>query len=177
MSRGSFAISTNRRCSEAGVTEAFCRAMRRLSARIALAGRLRVSRSNPRRDLEPLRSRNSRGHRLPDESELRLIFQGPDLDVAECHRLILQPDMSDLRAGVARKILELALTSSSCFASSDTAPTSARLTSKRQSLDTGGSALTGRHQPAAREHSHLFGLSRVRVHLLSAWFQRGTGDS
>ena len=52
-----------------------------------------------------------------------------------------------------------------------------RLTSKRQSLDTAGSALTGRHQPAAREHSHLFGLSRVRVHLLSAWFQRGTGDS
>jgi hypothetical protein len=23
-------------------------------------------------------------------------------------------------------------------------------------LDTGGSALTGRHQPAAREYSHLF---------------------
>jgi len=66
--------------------------------------------------------------------------------------------------------------SEGCLASSDTAPTSARLTSKRQSLDTGGSALTGRHQPAAREHSHLFGLSRVRVHLLSAWFQRGTGD-
>jgi hypothetical protein len=37
-----------------------------------------------------------------------------------------------------------------------------RLTSTRQSLDTGGSALTGRHQPAAREHSHLFALSRVR---------------
>ena len=54
---------------------------------------------------------------------------------------------------------------------------STRLTSKRQSLDTGGSALTGRHQPAARENSHLFGLSRVRVHLLSAWLQRGTGDS
>src|SRR4030081_3750919 len=30
------------------------------------------------------------------------------------------------------------------------------LTSKRQSLDTARSALTGRHQPAAREHSHLF---------------------
>jgi len=43
--------------------------------------------------------------------------------------------------------------------------------------DTAGSALTGRHQPAAREYSHLFGLSRVRMHLLSAWFQRGTGDS
>ena len=56
-------------------------------------------------------------------------------------------------------------------------PASPRLTSKRQSFDTAGSALTGRHQPAAREHSHLFGLSRVRVHLLSAWFQRGTGDS
>src|SRR6266849_8741199 len=55
-------------------------------------------------------------------------------------------------------------------------PASPRLTSTRQSLDTAGSALTGRHQPAAREHSHLFGLSRVRVHLLSAWFQRGTGD-
>ena len=27
---------------------------------------------------------------------------------------------------------------------------------ERQSLDTAGSALTGRHQPAAREHSHLF---------------------
>ena len=38
------------------------------------------------------------------------------------------------------------------------------------SPDTVGSALTGRHPPAAREHSHLFGLSRVRVHLLSAWF-------
>jgi serine/threonine protein kinase len=50
------------------------------------------------------------------------------------------------------------------------------LTSTRRSLDTARSALTGRHQPAAREHSHLFGLSRVRVHLLSAWFQRGTGD-
>jgi hypothetical protein len=47
---------------------------------------------------------------------------------------------------------------------------------KRPSLDTAGSALTGRHQPAAREDSHLFGLSRVRAHLLSAWFQRGTGD-
>ena len=56
-------------------------------------------------------------------------------------------------------------------------PSLAVLTSKRQSLDTAGSALTGRHPPAAREHSHLFGLSRVRVHLLSAWFQRGTGDS
>src|SRR5207237_6642208 len=30
------------------------------------------------------------------------------------------------------------------------------LTSTRRSLDTGGSALTGRHPPAAREHSHLF---------------------
>src|SRR5882762_3008577 len=38
----------------------------------------------------------------------------------------------------------------------------ARLTSKSKSLDTPPSALTGRHQPAAREHSHLFGLSRVR---------------
>jgi hypothetical protein len=47
------------------------------------------------------------------------------------------------------------------------------LTSTRRSLDTAGSALTGRHQPAAREHSHLFGLSRVRVHLLSAWFSAG----
>ena len=54
--------------------------------------------------------------------------------------------------------------------------TSARLTSTRQCRDTAGSALTGRHQPAAREDSHLFGLSRVRLHLLSAWFQRGTGD-
>ena len=52
-----------------------------------------------------------------------------------------------------------------------------RLTSKRQSLDTAGSALTGRHPPAARENSHLFGLSRVRAHLLSAWFQRVTGDA
>jgi hypothetical protein len=43
--------------------------------------------------------------------------------------------------------------------------------------DTAGSALTGRHQPAAREYSHLFGLGRVRMHLLSAWFQRVTGDS
>jgi hypothetical protein len=33
--------------------------------------------------------------------------------------------------------------------------TSPRLTSTRQSLDTAGSALTGRHLPAAREHSHL----------------------
>ena len=41
-------------------------------------------------------------------------------------------------------------------------PPSPRLTSKRQSRDTAGSALTGRHPPAAREHSHLFGLSRVR---------------
>jgi hypothetical protein len=52
-----------------------------------------------------------------------------------------------------------------------------RVDIERQSRDTAGSALTGRHQPAAREHSHLFGLSRVRLHLLSAWFQRGTGDS
>ena len=37
------------------------------------------------------------------------------------------------------------------------------LTSKRPLLDTAGSALTGRHLPAAREHSHLFGLSRVRL--------------
>src|SRR6266849_2911473 len=35
-------------------------------------------------------------------------------------------------------------------------PASPRLTSKRQSLDSAGSALTGRHPPAAREHSHLF---------------------
>src|SRR5439155_13563281 len=33
---------------------------------------------------------------------------------------------------------------------------SSALTSKRQSLDTARSALTGRHPPAAREHSHLF---------------------
>src|SRR5258708_23326963 len=37
-----------------------------------------------------------------------------------------------------------------------TLPASPRLTSNRQSLDTARSALTGRHQPAAREHSHLF---------------------
>src|SRR5438270_578690 len=43
-------------------------------------------------------------------------------------------------------------------------PALPRLTSKRQSLDTAGSALTGRHPPAAREDSHLFGLRRVRVH-------------
>src|SRR5713101_10044142 len=35
-------------------------------------------------------------------------------------------------------------------------PASPCLTSKRQSLETAGSALTGRHPPAAREHSHLF---------------------
>ena len=52
-----------------------------------------------------------------------------------------------------------------------------RLTSCRDCLDTAGSALTGRHPPAAREDSHLPAPSRVRVHLLSAWFQRGTGDS
>jgi hypothetical protein len=89
------------------------------------------------------------------------------------------------------------------LASSDAAPASARLTSTWRCRDTAGSALTGRHLPAAREHSHLFALSRVRVHLLSsafarglaqratagglaeaaklrrrtAWFQRGTGDS
>ncbi len=34
----------------------------------------------------------------------------------------------------------------------------ARLTRERQSFDTAGSALTGRHQPAAREYSHLFGV-------------------
>src|SRR5205823_14664956 len=45
--------------------------------------------------------------------------------------------------------------SEGCLASSDTAATSARLTSKRQSLDTGGGALTGAQQPAAREHPHL----------------------
>jgi hypothetical protein len=39
-------------------------------------------------------------------------------------------------------------------------------------VDTAGSALTGRHQPAAREHSHLFGLSCVRQHLLSSAFDR-----
>jgi hypothetical protein len=33
---------------------------------------------------------------------------------------------------------------------------SPRLTSTRQSPDTARSALTGRHPPAAREHSHLF---------------------
>src|SRR5687767_10898425 len=33
---------------------------------------------------------------------------------------------------------------------------SPRLTATWQSLDTAGSALTGRHLPAAREHSHLF---------------------
>jgi hypothetical protein len=36
------------------------------------------------------------------------------------------------------------------------------LTSKYTSLDTPFSAFTGRHLPAAREYSHLFGLSRVR---------------
>src|SRR5262249_29616254 len=42
--------------------------------------------------------------------------------------------------------------------------------------DTSGSALTGRHPPAAREHSHLFGLSRVRFapsfSLVSAGYRR-----
>src|SRR5215831_134509 len=42
------------------------------------------------------------------------------------------------------------------------------LTPNRPSRDNRGSALTGRHLPAAREHSHLCALSRVRVHLLSA---------
>jgi hypothetical protein len=55
-------------------------------------------------------------------------------------------------------------------------PASPRLTSKRQSLDTAGSALTGRHQPAAREHSHLFALNRVRFapsfSLVSAGYRR-----
>lgn len=32
-------------------------------------------------------------------------------------------------------------------------------------------------RPAAREHSQLFGLSGVRLLLLSAWSQRGAGDS
>ena len=52
-----------------------------------------------------------------------------------------------------------------------------RLTSKRQSLDTAGSALTGRHPPAAREASHLSRLEFGALHLLSAWFQRVTGGS
>ena len=39
----------------------------------------------------------------------------------------------------------------------DSQPAYSFLTSQRQFLDTGGSAQTGRHQPAAREHSHLFG--------------------
>jgi hypothetical protein len=44
-----------------------------------------------------------------------------------------------------------------CLASSDLPlPLSPPLTSKRQTPDTAGSALTGRHQPAGREHSHLF---------------------
>ena len=41
-------------------------------------------------------------------------------------------------------------------------------------LDTLRSALTGRHPPAARDHSHLYPSERV-LHLLSAWFQRVTG--
>ena len=60
---------------------------------------------------------------------------------------------------------------------SDATDTFSRLTSKRQSLDTAGSALTGRHQPAARKTPTCFCLSRVHVHLLSAWFSAGTGYS
>ena len=58
-----------------------------------------------------------------------------------------------------------------------TLPASPRLTSKRQCLDTAGSALTGRHPPAAREASHLSRLEFGALHLLSAWFQRVTGGS
>ncbi len=73
-----------------------------------------------------------------------------------------------LRAGDVGTVVERhavpARTLSSLEPPSSTFPP---LTSKGPSLDTAGSALTGRHQPAAREHSHLFDLSRVRVHLLS----------
>jgi hypothetical protein len=44
-------------------------------------------------------------------------------------------------------------------------PDFAALTSRRQSLDPVGSALTGRHQPAAGEDSHLFGLRLLRSKL------------
>ncbi len=49
------------------------------------------------------------------------------------------------------------------LASSDTAPTSPRLTSNRQPLDTGGSALTGR---PTRGTGTCFGLSRVRADVI-----------
>jgi hypothetical protein len=49
----------------------------------------------------------------------------------------------------------------------------AALTLGQQLVNTVASALTGRHRPAAREESHLFGLSR----LLCTFFQPGISGS
>jgi hypothetical protein len=57
-------------------------------------------------------------------------------------------------------------------------PRRTRLTSPRPSLDTSGQRAD--RAPPTRGKGTLppvSSLSRVRVHLLSAWFQRGTGDS
>ena len=45
-------------------------------------------------------------------------------------------------------------------------------------FDTAGSALTGRHPPAAREYSHLFGTESCAFGtFFQPGFQRVTGDS